>query len=175
MSKSLGNGIDPLDVVNLYGADALRWTVIAGMGIGADLLLDHENIEQSFSTGRNFATKLWNIGRFLLLQVGTDPVREFASLSDAELTSVDRWILDRLDRGITDCDAALGPARPTGATWTEQERTAGMRLDAYAEAARRFVWNDLADWFVEACKARLLQPGADREVARAVQIGRAHV
>jgi len=170
MSKSLGNGIDPLDVVAQFGADAMRFTLLQGMGLGVDVMLDPTDLEKSFAPGRNFATKLWNIGRFLLLQVGTDPVRDFASLTDAELTSVDRWILDRLASGISDCDAALGPARPTGATWTEQERTAGMRLDAYAEAARRFVWNDLADWYVEACKARLLQPGADREVARAVLV-----
>jgi valyl-tRNA synthetase len=170
MSKSLGNGIDPLDVVAQFGADAMRFTLLQGMGLGVDVMLDPTDLEKSFAPGRNFATKLWNIGRFLLLQVGSDPVRDFASLTDAELTSVDRWILDRLASGISDCDAALGPARPTGATWTEQERTAGMRLDAYAEAARRFVWNDLADWYVEACKARLLQPGADREVARAVLV-----
>src|SRR5689334_10809949 len=75
MSKSLGNGIDPLDVVKLYGADALRWTLVAGMGMGADVMLDPLDLEKSFGPGRNFATKLWNIGRFLLTNVGTDPVR----------------------------------------------------------------------------------------------------
>ena len=70
MSKSLGNGIDPLDVVKLYGADALRWTLIAGMGMGADVILDPNDIDKSFATGRNFGTKLWNIGRFLLDRVG---------------------------------------------------------------------------------------------------------
>ena len=74
MSKSLGNGIDPLDVVKLYGADALRWTLIAGMGMGADVILDPNDIDKSFATGRNFGTKLWNIGRFLLDRVGTEPV-----------------------------------------------------------------------------------------------------
>ncbi|MFI5240016.1 MAG: valine--tRNA ligase, partial [Gemmatimonadales bacterium] len=59
MSKSLGNGIDPLDVVRLYGADALRYTVISGMGMGADLVLDPHDLERSFAPGRNFATKLW--------------------------------------------------------------------------------------------------------------------
>ena len=129
MSKSLGNGIDPLDVVNLYGADALRWTVIAGMGIGADLLLDHENIEQSFSTGRNFATKLWNIGRFLLLQVGGDPVRPVSALTAGDLKPADHWILSRLDAAVRAADAALGPARPSnGKAWTEAERRLGLRL-----------------------------------------------
>ena len=70
MSKSLGNGIDPLDVVEKYGADALRWTVIAGMGMGADVMLDPNDLEKSFAPGRNFVTKLWNIGRFLLQNIG---------------------------------------------------------------------------------------------------------
>src|SRR5678809_1212177 len=93
MSKSLGNGIDPLDVVEKYGADALRYTVVAGMGMGADLVLDPVHLEKSFAPGRNFATKLWNIGRFLLANVGTAPVRSIDELSDAELMLPDRWIL----------------------------------------------------------------------------------
>jgi valyl-tRNA synthetase len=171
MSKSLGNGIDPLDVVNLYGADALRWTVIAGMGLGSDLLLDHENIEQSFAPGRNFATKLWNIGRFLLLQVGTAPVRPVAALADAELVSADHWILARIDAAIAAADAGLGPPRPAGAgAWPERERKLGLRLDEYAESARAFVWNDLADWYLEHAKTRLAPRHAERETARAVLV-----
>src|SRR5438552_1153023 len=69
MSKSLGNGIDPLDVVRLYGADALRWTVIAGVSLGSDLILDPQDLETTFAPGRNFANKLWNIGRFVLAQL----------------------------------------------------------------------------------------------------------
>ena len=80
MSKSLGNGIDPLDVVARYGADALRYTVIAGMGMGADVMLDPDNLDQSFATGRNFVTKLWNIGRFLLLNVGDGEVKPLADV-----------------------------------------------------------------------------------------------
>src|ERR1041385_6425852 len=72
MSKSLGNGVDPLDVVKLYGADALRWTLVASGSLGADVILDHNDLETTFATGRNFANKLWNIGRFLLDRVGTD-------------------------------------------------------------------------------------------------------
>jgi valyl-tRNA synthetase len=170
MSKSLGNGIDPLDVVRLYGADALRWTLIAGMGMGADVVLDPKDLDKSFATGRNFATKLWNIGRFLLTNVGTDPVRPLAEIGPERLTRADRWILDRLDHAVRDCDAALGPARPTNGAWAERERTAGLRLNEYAEAARRFVWSELADWYLESTKGRLAAEGdaADREVARAV-------
>jgi valyl-tRNA synthetase len=171
MSKSLGNGIDPLDVVNLYGADALRWTVIAGMGLGSDLLLDHENIEQSFAPGRNFATKLWNIGRFLLLQVGTAAVAPFESLDRTKFQSADHWVINRLADAIAACNSALGPPRPVnGVAWTDIERKLGLRLDEYAEAARKFVWNDFADWYLEACKNRLTATGTDRELARSVLI-----
>ena len=170
MSKSLGNGIDPLDVVDRYGADALRWTLIQGMGLGVDVMLDHTDLEKSFAPGRNFATKLWNIGLVLLLQVGDEPVTPIASVKAADLTLADRWILARLDAALAECDASLGPARPRNSTWPEAERQVGLRLDAYAEAARRFVWNELADWYVEAVKTRLAQPGADREVARAVLV-----
>ncbi len=168
MSKSLGNGIDPLDVVQRYGADALRWTLIQGMGLGVDVMLDPDDLDKSFAPGRNFATKLWNIGRFLLLQVGDEPLA--AMPAEADLRLEDRWILGRLDAAIAECDAALGPARPATGRWPEHERQMGMRLDAYAEAARRFVWNELADWYVEAVKPRLATPGADREVARRVLV-----
>jgi valyl-tRNA synthetase len=180
MSKSLGNGIDPLDVVRSYGADALRYTVIAGMGImGTDLMLDHRDLERSFAPGRNFATKLWNIGRFLLTNVGTSPVRSVDELREDlyddgrwldlnELTLADKWILGRLNATILECDAALGPARPTHGQWRRDERYSGLRLSEYAEAARRFVWNDLADWYLETTKGRIGASGNDSEVARAV-------
>ena len=168
MSKSLGNGIDPLDVVAKYGADALRYTVIAGMGMGADLMLDPLNLERSFAPGRNFATKLWNIGRFLLANVGTSPVRSVDELRDNELTLADRWILGRLNATILEADAALGPARPEKRKWRPEERYSGLRLSEYAEAARRFVWNDVADWFLETTKGRIGAQSGDSEVARAV-------
>ena len=171
MSKSLGNGIDPLDVVQLYGADALRWTLISGMGLGVDVLLDPTDLEKSFAPGRNFLTKLWNIGRFLLTKVGTEPVLPLAAIPENALTIADRWILDRLDDAIGEADAALGPVRPgAGGRWTDAERTMGMRLDAYADVARRFVWNELADWYLETVKPRLAAGGTDADVARAVLV-----
>jgi valyl-tRNA synthetase len=170
MSKSLGNGIDPLDVVQRYGADALRWTLIQGMGLGVDVMLDPEDLDKSFAPGRNFATKLWNIGRFILLQVGDERVENAPELNTTSLRLEDQWILGRLDAAIAECDAALGPARPSGAHWPANARQVGLRLDAYAEAARRFIWNELADWYVEAVKMRLATPGADRETARAVLV-----
>jgi len=168
MSKSLGNGIDPLDVVAKYGADALRYTVIAGMGMGADLMLDPLNLELSFAPGRNFATKLWNIGRFLLANVGTSPVRSVDELRDNEFTLADRWILGRLNATILEADAALGPARPEKGKWRPEERYSGLRLSEYAETARRFIWNDVADWYLETTKGRIGASGSDSEVARAV-------
>src|SRR6202158_794931 len=168
MSKSLGNGIDPLDVVASYGADALRYTAIAGMGMGADLVLDPKDLERSFAPGRNFATKLWNIGRFLLANVGTAPVRSVDELRDSELTLADQWILGRLNATILECDAALGPSRPARGKWRAEERYSGLRLSEYAEAARRFVWNDVADWYLETTKGRIGTGGTDSEIARAV-------
>ena len=177
MSKSLGNGIDPLDVIKLYGADALRWTLIAGMGMGADVVLDPNDLDKSFATGRNFGTKLWNIGRFLLDRVGTDPVKGVSDLKAGSLTRADEWILARLDAAVAECDRALGPLFPStphdspdGKIWKEDERYAGLKLNEYAEAARHFVWNELADWYLESLKGRLDAPGDDREIARAVLV-----
>jgi valyl-tRNA synthetase len=170
MSKSLGNGIDPMDVVRLYGADALRYTLVAGMGLGSDVFLDPADLDKSFATGRNFATKLWNIGRFLLMNVGADAVRPFSELQPDELSRADAWILDKLDTAIREADRALGPVRPMRGAWIDEELTAGLRLNDYAETARRFVWNELADWYLEASKTRLLTPGADSQVARSVLV-----
>ncbi|HEY7894145.1 MAG TPA: valine--tRNA ligase [Gemmatimonadaceae bacterium] len=171
MSKSLGNGIDPLDVVALYGADALRYTVIAGLGLGTDVMLDPTNLEASFAPGRNFVTKLWNIGRFILQNLGDAPAPALAGIDPARLTRADAWILARLDAAIAECDAALGPARPESSPegkWLPAELYAGLRLSELVESARRFAWNELADWYVESTKPRL--GGADGDVARAVLV-----
>jgi valyl-tRNA synthetase len=177
MSKSLGNGVDPMKIVDMYGADALRWTLVSGMGLGADIQLDHNDLEKTFAPGRNFVTKLWNIGRFLLEKAGTAAVQPIASIPADKLQRVDQWILWRLDVAVAEADAALGPLRPTTASttadkvkWTDAERTQGMRLNDLAETARRFVWNELADWYLEAIKGRLAAGGADAEVARAVLV-----
>jgi len=177
MSKSLGNGVDPLDVVRLYGADALRWTLVSNMGLGVDIMLDPDDLEKTFATGRNFVTKLWNVGRFLLEKAGSAPVTPLERVSGDKLQRVDEWILWRLDAAISGCDAALGPLRPTmplgnadRVRWTDEERYAGMRLNDLTETARHFVWNELADWYLEAIKGRLAEGGDDAEVARAVLV-----
>ncbi len=73
MSKSLGNGIDPLEVVERYGADALRYSIVSGMSVGTDVILDPDDLEASFAAGRNFANKLWNAGRFILSNLDRPP------------------------------------------------------------------------------------------------------
>ncbi len=155
MSKSLGNGIDPLEVVRLYGADALRYTLISGMAVGTDVILDPNDLESSFAAGRNFANKLWNVGRLVLGALDGAP-RPMANASNAvqadELTLADRWILAR-------CDATVLEATES------YER---YRLNDAAAAVYRFLWSDLADWYLEQIKPRLYGdlPGGD--VARAV-------
>jgi valyl-tRNA synthetase len=143
MSKSLGNGIDPLVVVERYGADALRWTCVANTAIGQDLSLDHEHLDTTFAPGRNFANKLWNIGRFVLSQL-PDQVTPIERIDRAQLTIADRWILTRANEAIASATASL-----------EQ-----FRLDEAAKRCFEFVWGDLADWYVEAVKPRLGDAGA---------------
>jgi valyl-tRNA synthetase len=151
MSKSLGNGIDPLDVVRLYGADALRWTAIAGVSLGSDLILDPSDLGATFAPGRNFANKLWNIGRFILSQLPED-VRPVAAFEAADLPLADRWILLRANHAVATTTAHL-----------EQ-----FRLDDAAKACYEFVWGDLADWYLEAVKPRLVGRGPSAAAAQAV-------
>src|SRR5216110_912874 len=138
MSKSLGNGIDPLVVVEKFGADALRWTCIANTALGQDLMLDPDDLETTFAPGRNFANKLWNIGQFVLAQL-PKPVPAIDAVDRRSLTLADRWILSRAQATVREATAAL-----------EQ-----FRLDEAAKRCCEFAWNELADWYVEAVKPRL--------------------
>src|SRR3954468_1737575 len=156
MSKSLGNGIDPLEVVERYGADALRYSLISGMSVGTDVILDPNDLEASFAAGRNFANKLWNAGRFILTNL-PGPTRPLAGSTRAaidrkDLTLADRWIVARCEATVVEVTEAY-------------ER---FRLNEAAAAVYRFIWSDLADWYIEQAKPRLYgdQPGGD--VARAV-------
>jgi valyl-tRNA synthetase len=157
MSKSLGNGIDPLGVVQQYGADALRYTLVAGMSVGTDVILDPNNIEGTFAAGRNFANKLWNAGRFILTNLD-GPTRPLAggpsALRDDELTLADRWIIARCDVTIREATEAY-------------ER---FRLNDAAAAVYRFLWSDLADWYIELIKPRLYGEAPGGDVARAVAL-----
>ena len=138
MSKSLGNGIDPLVMVEKFGADALRWTCIANTALGQDLMLDPDDLETTFAPGRNFANKLWNIGQFVLTQL-PKAVPAIESVDRASLTLADRWILSRAQAVIREATHSLGD----------------FRLDEAAKRCFEFVWNELADWYVEAVKPRL--------------------
>jgi valyl-tRNA synthetase len=137
MSKSLGNGIDPLEVVNLFGADAMRFTLVSAAALGTDLQLDHQDLESSFRVGRNFANKIWNAVRFALANVteadgSTDPMT-----TDLELA--DRWILSRFARTSETVSGAFDR----------------FRLHEAADAAYQFVWGEFCDWYLELVKTRL--------------------
>jgi valyl-tRNA synthetase len=151
MSKSLGNGIDPLDVVERYGADALRYTLAAGMGAGTDVLLNYEDLETTFAPGRNFANKLWNAGRFALMNLGGETPPRLHEVESA-LEPSDRWILSRLSRRTAEITGAL-------------ER---FRLDETALAGHAFFWGEVADWYLEMIKPRL-KGEAGEESRRAAQ------
>jgi valyl-tRNA synthetase len=140
--------------VALFGADALRWTLVAGSAVGADVILDPNDLETTFAPGRNFANKLWNIGRFILAQL-PDTVTPFDRLDRSTLTLSDRWILTRAQRAIAEATASL-----------EQ-----FRLDEGAKRCFEFTWGELADWYVEAVKPRL---GANDAGAAAAQAVLAH-
>jgi valyl-tRNA synthetase len=155
MSKSLGNGIDPLDVVRAYGADAMRYTVVSQCAIGTDIHLDHEDVEGAFSNGRNFANKIWNAGRFALMSLGDAPVRPLRDVAD-DLELEDRWIVSRLQRASAEATDNL-------------ER---FRLHEVAEGLYHFFWGEICDWYLELVKFRL-GPAADaasREAARSTLV-----
>jgi len=155
MSKSLGNGIDPVQVVELYGADALRYTILSMCGVGTDIHLDHEDLEAAFAPGRNFANKLWNAGRFTLMSVGEGEVLPLEEVRE-HLATEDRWILSRLSRTSGDVTRAL-------------ER---FRIHEAVERCHHFFWGEFADWYLELVKARLRGEEGDesREAARAVLV-----
>ena len=147
MSKSFGNVIDPLELMDRYGTDALRFALIRGANPGSDVPLAEEWVEG----GRNFANKLWNLGRFLLssLPEGTKPEDLPA---EAQRSLADRWVLSRLERTRAAVTVAYDTYDP-------------------AEAARllhAFAWSELADWAVELAKPRLAVSGDDARRVGAV-------
>ncbi len=151
MSKSAGNGIDPLEVVSLFGADAFRFTLVAGGAAGTDVILDPDDLEASFSSGRNFANKLWNVGRFIITNLDglASPVE---TIESGQLELADRWILARCQHTIRSVTNAY-------------ER---FRLNDAANEIYHFVWNELADWYVEQVKPRLYGSTHGGETARSV-------
>jgi valyl-tRNA synthetase len=157
MSKSLGNGIDPLEVVALYGADALRYTVMSSVGLGTDVKMDPNNLEATFAPGRNFTNKIWNAGRFALLNIGDAGVLPLEEVR-ADLELADRWILSRLAHATADVTRYLQ-------AWRFHEAT---------ESAYHFFWRELADWYLELVKPRM-QPDADAASRNAAKATLVHV
>ena len=155
MSKSLGNGIDPLHVVEEYGADAMRFTLINQAAIGTDISLDPDDVEGSFANGRNFANKIWNAGRFALLSLGGAPVKPVTEVA-GDLELEDRWILSRLNHAVT-------------ATTEDLER---FRLHEVAQDLYHFFWGEICDWYLELVKARLAEDAdpVSREAARSTLV-----
>ncbi len=150
MSKSKGNAIDPLELIDRYGADALRFTICALTGPGRDVKLNAARVESY----RGFVTKLWNAARFCEMNAirpdpGFDPMAARLPLS--------RWILDAANRAIVEATAAL----------------AAYRIDEYAGTLYRFTWNSFCDWFLEFAKPVLAE--GDGGAAREVRGAAAHV
>jgi valyl-tRNA synthetase len=133
MSKSKGNGIDPLDWVEMFGADALRFTLARGASPGGDLSIGEDHARAS----RNFATKLFNATRFALLN-GAAP----ADLpAPAALTDADRWILNRMEEVRAEVDSAFD----------------GYEFSRACEALYHFAWDEFCDWYVELAKVQLAE------------------
>ncbi len=138
MSKSLGNGIDPLDIIDQYGADALRLTLITGNAPGNDMRFYYERVENS----RNFANKVWNASRFIMMNMETvreKTGRDMAVPGADELQPVDRWILSRLNaliREVTD-------------------NMESFELGIAVQKVYDFIWDEFCDWYIEMVKPRL--------------------
>ena len=146
MSKSLGNGIDPIDVVNLYGADAMKFTICYLATQGQDVLVDMD----SFKLGSRFANKIWNATRYLLMNLEG---RNLVPIDPSRFNAVDKWIYHSLNENILKVRNAIE----------------GYKFNEAAQAAYDFFWNDFCDWYVEASKLSLYT-GDDAEKDRIVSI-----
>ncbi len=146
MSKSLGNGIDPIDVVELYGADAMKFTICYLATQGQDVLVDMD----SFKLGSRFANKIWNATRYLLMNLEG---RNLVPIDPSKFNAVDRWIYHSLNENVLKVRNAIE----------------GYKFNEAAQAAYDFFWNDFCDWYVEASKLSLYT-GDDAEKDRVVSI-----
>ncbi len=132
MSKSLGNGIDPIDVVNQYGADAMKFTLAYMATQGQDILIDMD----SFKLGSRFANKVWNATRYLLMNLDG---RTLVDLDKIELDTMDKWIYNSLNNAAKKVEDSMK----------------NYRFNDGASAVYDFFWNDFCDWYVEASKEKL--------------------
>ena len=144
MSKSLGNGVDPLEVIDEYGADALRFSLVMGVSPGNDTRYSKDRVESA----RNFANKIWNASRFVLMNV-----TERKPIDIAKLDAADKWILTRLQDAITNIS----------------EHMEDGEFGLAATKIYDFAWSEFCDWYIELSKARLLgEDGEGKDTARAV-------
>ncbi|MFC4078398.1 valine--tRNA ligase [Salinithrix halophila] len=151
MSKSLGNGVDPMDVIDKYGADAMRFMLSTGYTPGNDQRFRWERVESA----RNFANKIWNASRFALMHLEKEEVGDL-SLGE-NLSTADRWILHRLNETVSEVTRQLD------------------RYD-FGEAGQvlyQFIWNELCDWYIEFAKLPLY--GTDEQAKRTTRAVLAHV
>ena len=132
MSKSLGNGIDPLEIIDQYGADALRLTLITGNAPGNDMRFYYDRVENS----RNFANKVWNASRFILMNMEGKAVTEPAA---GDLEPVDQWILSKLNTLIKDVT----------------DNMESFELGIAVQKVYDFIWDEFCDWYIEMVKPRL--------------------
>ena len=146
MSKSLGNGMDPLEIIDMYGADALKFTLGFMCAQGQDILIDKD----SFKLGSRFCNKVWNANRYLL---GNLEGRNLVPVTDADLTELDKWIYSRLNY----------------AAKTAREALEGYRYNDAASALMEFFWNEFCDWYVEATKLNFWN-GDDKEKDRQASV-----
>ena len=140
MSKSLGNGVDPLDVISVYGADALRFTLVTGNSPGNDLRFSEEKV----SASRNFANKIWNAARFILMNIEG---KDIDCALPKKLYTSDKWILNRFNN----------------VTAAVTENLEKFELGMAVSKLYDFIWDDFCDWYIELVKIRM--NGADEESA----------
>ena len=156
MSKSLGNGIDPLEIINQYGADALRFMLTTGITPGNDMRFKTDKLESA----RNFANKLWNASRFVIMNLQDEDgnFRQMADLTDldkAALQDEDKWIISRVN----------------DATKYITETMEKYDLALAGQRAYDLIWNEFCDWYIEIVKGRLYgDDEEDKKVARAVLV-----
>ena len=142
MSKSLGNGIDPLEIIDQYGADALRMTLVTGNAPGNDMRFYNERVEAS----RNFANKVWNASRFILMNLGG---KELKKPEDFTLRPGDRWILSRCNNLVKEV------------TENMDKFELGIALSKIYD----FLWDEFCDWYIELAKYRIYHADEDAESA----------
>ena len=143
MSKSLGNGVDPLDVIDKYGADALRFSLITGNAPGNDMRFYWEKVESS----RNFANKVWNASRFIMMNLEKADIPE--TIDERILTQADRWILSKSNTLVREA--------------TDNLETFEMGIAA--QKVYDFIWEEFCDWYIEMVKPRLYNDEDNTKVA----------